>query len=91
MTSDELPWTGLFDLFRVGIGPSSSHAVVPMISTAWFVSKLPAGFAMTRLRVERHGLPARTGTDHATDSAVVFRRLGERPDGVDADQVPALL
>ncbi len=91
MPTDNLPWTGLFDLFRVGIGPSSSHTVGPMVAAARFVSELPAGMPIDALVVRLFGSLALTGKGHGTDVAVVLGLLGERPDQVDPNQVPALV
>ena len=91
MPDDTLPWTGLFDLFRIGIGPSSSHTVGPMVAAARFLADLPAGFAPDRLEVTLFGSLALTGKGHATDTAVILGLLGERPDTVDPDCVPALI
>ncbi len=90
--SDDVPaWIGMFDLFRVGIGPSSSHTVGPMVAASRFVAALPAGMAVDGLRVELFGSLALTGKGHATDTAVVLGLLGEKPDQLDPDQVPALV
>ena len=91
MPNDALPWTGLFDLFRIGIGPSSSHTVGPMVAAARFVSELPPGMPVDAVSVRLFGSLALTGKGHATDVAVILGLLGERPDQVDPDQVPALV
>jgi L-serine dehydratase len=91
MPDSTLPWVGLFDLFRVGIGPSSSHTVGPMVATARFVSELPQGVPIESLRVELFGSLALTGKGHATDMAVTLGLLGERPDSVDPDQAATLV
>ena len=91
MPSDQPPWTGLFDLFRVGIGPSSSHTVGPMVAAHRFVAALPAAVPVERLTVELFGSLALTGKGHATDTAVILGLLGETPAAVDPDQVSALV
>jgi L-serine dehydratase len=91
MSVGSLPWIGLFDLFRVGIGPSSSHTVGPMIAAARFASEIPQPMAVSTLKVELFGSLALTGKGHATDTAVVLGLLGQRPDSVDPDQVSELL
>jgi len=91
MSQDRLPWTGLFDLFRVGIGPSSSHTVGPMRAARRFVSEIPHNLAVVALKVELFSSLALTGKGHATDTAVVLGLLGEQPDQVDPDQVAALV
>jgi L-serine dehydratase len=83
-------WVGLFDLFRIGIGPSSSHTVGPMVAARRFVSELPAdGFVS--VAVDLYGSLALTGKGHATDQAVMLGLLGERPDTVDPDAVPGMI
>ncbi|WP_338665584.1 L-serine ammonia-lyase [Pararoseomonas sp. SCSIO 73927] len=84
------PWAGLFDLFRIGIGPSSSHTVGPMIAAARFVSELP-DLPLLSLAVDLYGSLASTGKGHATDRAILLGLLRERPETVDLDAVPALL
>jgi L-serine dehydratase len=84
-----LPWTGLFDLFRIGIGPSSSHTVGPMVAAARFAAAIPAG--VQSVKVELFGSLALTGKGHATDTAVILGLLGERPDSVDPDAVAGLV
>jgi L-serine dehydratase len=85
------PWTGLFDLFRIGIGPSSSHTVGPMVAAGRFIAAIPKAMDVRQLSVELFGSLALTGRGHATDSAVVLGLLGERPDGLDPDAAPALI
>lgn len=91
MPVDTLPWTGLFDLFRIGIGPSSSHTVGPMLAARRFVMEIPLAWPIHRLQVELFGSLALTGKGHATDTAVVLGLLGEQPHSVDPDEVAALV
>lgn len=91
MSDGALPWIGLFDLFRVGIGPSSSHTVGPMIAAARFVAEIPKDAVVGTLKVELFGSLALTGKGHATDSAVILGLLGQRPDLVDPDAVAGLV
>jgi len=85
------PWTGLFDLFRIGIGPSSSHTVGPMIAALRFRAAIPKSMAVTAISVQLFGSLALTGKGHATDIAVVLGLLGETPETVDPDRIPALV
>jgi len=85
------PWTGLFDLFRIGIGPSSSHTVGPMIAALRFRTAIPKSMAVTAISVQLFGSLALTGKGHATDIAVVLGLLGETPETVDPDRIPALV
>jgi len=91
MSDSKLPWTGLFDLFRVGIGPSSSHTVGPMIAAARFIASIPPRMTVTALKVELFGSLALTGKGHATDTAVVLGLLRQQPDSVDPDEVAGLV
>ncbi len=71
----------VFDLFSVGIGPSSSHTVGPMRAAATFRDEIPA--AATRVMVELFGSLGATGYGHGTPGAVVLGLLGELPETVD--------
>jgi len=79
----------VFELFKIGIGPSSSHTVGPMKAAASFVSGDLSGIA--RIEVTLFGSLAWTGAGHATDRAVILGLAGERPETVDPDQAEALL
>jgi L-serine dehydratase len=85
----------VFDLFKIGIGPSSSHTVGPMRAAARFCSRWleeSGRLADTRrIRVELFGSLALTGRGHGTDKAVLLGLEGETPDHVDPDQIPATL
>ncbi|HYZ64516.1 MAG TPA: L-serine ammonia-lyase [Acetobacteraceae bacterium] len=91
MTDGVLPWIGLFDLFRVGVGPSSSHTVGPMVAAARFVGELPPDAQVTRIGVELFGSLALTGKGHATDRAVILGLLGQRPATLDPDHAGAMV
>ncbi len=84
-------WVSLFDLFRVGIGPSSSHTVGPMLAARRFLAALPPGLPVARVRVDLFGSLALTGRGHATDSAVVCGLAGRDPASIDPDAVAGLL
>jgi L-serine dehydratase len=83
----------VFDLFTIGIGPSSSHTVGPMRAARRFAERLadPAsnhGLDRTeRVEVELFGSLAATGRGHGTDRAVLMGLLGETPEGIDPDSV----
>ncbi len=84
----------VFDLFKIGLGPSSSHTVGPMVAARRFTERLDAAGllgATTRLRVTLHGSLALTGRGHGSDGAVLLGLVGETPEGVDVDGVPARL
>ena len=80
-----------FDLFKVGIGPSSSHTVGPMLAAYLFAQKLTPNLAtVSRVAVDLYGSLALTGRGHATDLAVVLGLSGEKPETVDPDDAQAL-
>ncbi|MFT8368748.1 MAG: L-serine ammonia-lyase [Acetobacter papayae] len=79
----------LFDLFKIGIGPSSSHTVGPMRAAGDFAATLPGTVA--RLRVTLYGSLAWTGKGHATDRAVILGLAGLRPDTVEKTQADACI
>ncbi|WP_421925179.1 L-serine ammonia-lyase [Neoaquamicrobium sediminum] len=88
----------VFDLFKIGIGPSSSHTMGPMTAAARFLSELsgddwprPAGVAVARLAVSLHGSLAFTGVGHGTDRAVILGLTGLTPVMVDPDNVDVTL
>jgi L-serine dehydratase len=81
-----------FDLFKIGIGPSSSHTVGPMRAARQFAARLDRlGLleATAALRVELYGSLGATGRGHSTDTAVILGLLGEQPDLVDPGAVRA--
>ncbi len=75
----------LTDLFKIGIGPSSSHTVGPMRAARRFLMELPDGTLekISRVRVELFGSLAHTGRGHGTDVALQLGFSGELPDVVD--------
>jgi L-serine dehydratase len=80
----------IFDLFKVGIGPSSSHTVGPMVAANRFLQLLRDNGqfdSVSRVRVDLYGSLAMTGKGHATDVAVLIGLMGEQPDQVDPDKV----
>ena len=85
----------VFDLFKIGIGPSSSHTVGPMRAAARFVGKWldEAGTLeqCVRVRVELFGSLALTGRGHGTDKAVLMGLEGQWPNSIDPDLIPAAL
>ncbi len=79
----------IFDLFKIGIGPSSSHTIGPMRAAAAFAAALPEGVA--RIKVELFGSLAWTGKGHGTDRAVILGLAGEVPETVDPDDADAIV
>lgn len=81
--------TSLVEIFKVGLGPSSSHTVGPMRAARHFLSLAPAETAAFEGHL--YGSLALTGRGHATDRAVLLGLQGETPEGVDVDRVAELL
>ncbi|HBZ05140.1 MAG TPA: L-serine ammonia-lyase, partial [Massilia sp.] len=77
----------VFDLFKIGIGPSSSHTVGPMVAARRFL--IECGSLDEAVGVEAHlyGSLALTGVGHATDKAVILGLMGETPQDIDPDSV----
>ncbi|MGM0982130.1 MAG: L-serine ammonia-lyase [Pseudomonadota bacterium] len=76
----------VFDLFKIGVGPSSSHTVGPMRAAFDFVNELQERELLervVRLEVQLYGSLSATGIGHGTDRAVIMGLMGERPDGID--------
>jgi len=85
----------VFDLFKIGIGPSSSHTVGPMRAAARFVEKWLVGADQlkhtARVRVDLYGSLAHTGRGHGTDKAVMLGLEGHWPDRIDPELIDAQL
>ena len=82
----------IFDIFKIGIGPSSSHTVGPMKAAHEFVSRLgPSLESVHKLEVKLYGSLAYTGKGHGTDSAILLGLSGEAPETINPDSVDAML
>ena len=84
----------VFDMFKVGIGPSSSHTVGPMKAGKQFVDLLCEQGKLqevTRVAVDVYGSLSLTGKGHHTDIAIIMGLAGESPDTVDIDAIPAFI
>jgi L-serine dehydratase len=84
----------IFDLFKLGVGPSSSHTMGPMTAAARFVDLLAERSDLARVaRVEitLYGSLALTGRGHATDQAVILGLAGFAPASLDPDAGVAAL
>ncbi|GAB3547266.1 L-serine ammonia-lyase [Noviherbaspirillum agri] len=82
----------VFELFKIGIGPSSSHTVGPMRAALLFVTGLQDSGLLARtesVKAELYGSLGATGKGHGSDKAVLLGLLGAAPDTVDVDAVPA--
>jgi L-serine dehydratase len=86
--------TSIFELFKIGIGPSSSHTVGPMRSAREFVAELDRTGKLdrvTRVATDLYGSLALTGKGHGTDRAIILGLLGEKPDEIDPATIDAKL
>lgn len=88
----------VFDLFKIGIGPSSSHTMGPMSAAARFLDEIlngdwprPQGTKVARVGASLHGSLAFTGIGHGTDRAVVLGLAGQTPVSVDPDATDAII
>jgi L-serine dehydratase len=88
----------VFDVFKIGIGPSSSHTMGPMSAALRFLELIlsnewprPAGAEVAELKVSLHGSLAYTGVGHGTDRAVIIGLTGEAPNTVDPDRMEAIV
>jgi len=86
--------TSVFDLFKIGIGPSSSHTVGPMRAARQFVCDLESADLLAntaRIKTELFGSLALTGLGHATDRAILLGLAGEKPETVDPASIEQLV
>ena len=87
----------IFDIFKIGVGPSSSHTMGPMTAAARFLDQLrheelePGAGAPAALRASLHGSLAFTGKGHASDRAVMLGFMGQVPATLDPDAVDRLV
>ena len=84
----------VFDLFKIGIGPSSSHTVGPMRAARMFALRLDHDSLLprtARVQSQLYGSLGATGKGHGSDKAVLLGLAGHEPDTVDVNAVPALL
>ncbi|PDT80951.1 L-serine ammonia-lyase [Sinorhizobium sp. BJ1] len=88
----------VFDVFKIGIGPSSSHTMGPMSAANRFLDLIlsdewprPSHAAVGAIKVSLHGSLAHTGIGHGTGRAVILGLMGERPDLVDPDRMDAVI
>ena len=81
----------VFDLFKIGIGPSSSHTVGPMVAARRFLVEYGSLDNVIGVEAALYGSLALTGVGHATDKAVILGLMGETPQDVAPDQVDSKL
>jgi L-serine dehydratase len=92
MTSTTPITISLFDMFRIGPGPSSSHTVGPMRAAGRFRRGcIGAGLVPDRLQVVLRGSLSATGVGHGTDRAVLAGLRGDEPETCDTDGLRQLL
>jgi L-serine dehydratase len=83
-----------FDLFSIGIGPSSSHTVGPMRAAKRFLDEFQVGGSLetiVHVKVDLYGSLALTGKGHSTDLAIILGLLGETPEGCNPDRIPSII
>jgi L-serine dehydratase len=86
--------TSLFDLFKIGIGPSSSHTVGPMRAAYRFAERLANYELLARVakvRVELFGSLALTGLGHGTDRGLLLGLMGMQPDDIEPSEIEGLM
>lgn len=88
----------VFDIFKIGIGPSSSHTMGPMTAAGMFLDALrggadliPGAGAPARVSCTLHGSLAFTGKGHATDRAVALGLAGQNPRDIDPDEAERII
>ena len=84
----------IFEVFKIGIGPSSSHTVGPMVAAYRFlraVQRMGHHDLLYRIRVSLHGSLAFTGKGHASDNAIFLGLMGHQPDLINPDEVAWLI
>ena len=77
----------VFDLFSIGVGPSSSHTVGPMVAAKLFLESLEDLTQVTKVSITLYGSLAYTGKGHGTDKALIMGLCGESPETVDPDTI----
>ncbi|CAN7329431.1 L-serine ammonia-lyase [Rhizobium sp. LjRoot254] len=88
----------VFDVFKIGIGPSSSHTMGPMTAANAFLALIlspdwprPSGAKVAAIKASLHGSLAYTGIGHGSDRAVILGLTGQNAESVDPDQMDALV
>lgn len=88
----------VFDVFKIGIGPSSSHTMGPMVAARRFLDELrdgdwprPSGTVIHRVKASLHGSLAFTGKGHGSDQAIILGLMGALPETLDPDAVEGIL
>lgn len=80
------------DIFKIGIGPSSSHTMGPMTSASMFLESLKkSGLQPHKIQISLHGSLAYTGKGHATDRAVILGLAGYLPENIESDRIDEII
>ena len=80
-------YISIFDLFKIGLGPSSSHTVGPMLAASMFVDSYKAILKKSKkIKINLYGSLAYTCKGHGTDKAIILGLLGEKPESVNIDE-----
>ena len=84
----------VFDMLKIGVGPSSSHTLGPWRAVQRWLRELedePGLDHVARIQVELYGSLAQTGRGHATDKALCLALLGHEPETVPVDRIGAFV
>src|SRR3954469_13180421 len=81
----------IFQLFTIGIGPSSSHTVGPMRAAADFAARVTREGQVVSIQCELFGSLALTGKGHGTDTAIMLGLSGWRPEEIDPQKIPDII
>ncbi|MEE9445602.1 MAG: serine dehydratase beta chain, partial [Cocleimonas sp.] len=84
----------IFDLFKIGIGPSSSHTVGPMVAARRFANHLLDEDKLantSRVKISLYGSLGATGKGHGSDKAILLGMMGQQPETVIVDKIPEQL
>ena len=82
----------VFEMFKVGIGPSSSHTMGPMVAAARFLDMMrDSPFVFSGVKASLHGSLAFTGVGHATDRATILGMAGFVPETYDSEKADAVM
>src|ERR1700753_4011761 len=86
--------TSIFDLFKIGIGPSSSHTVGPMRAARQFTARLRKDGSLmrvSRVKAEVYGSLAPAGIGHSTDKAILLGLAGEAPELIEPGAIDSIV
>lgn len=92
MSADAVGPLSVFDMLKVGIGPSSSHTLGPWRAVQrWLADEAPPSVEIRAVAVHLFGSLALTGIGHATDQAIMLALLGHDPESIDVDRIPGFI